>query len=167
MRIGIDFDRVIIDTDELDKQIKEETGLCHVEADVFDEQGNYSPRKHAEACGVDVEEVCNQLEDITEFVYDDVDELEQLGPEYDLVLVTRGRKEYQKRKLDRADVKHLFDEIYILPESLEERPKDDSTGIDFLVDDLEEEVERVDVPGMVFDREEQSMQDVVDRVEEL
>ncbi len=162
MKIGIDFDRVLFKTDDFNEYLKENTGLHHVEGSVYDEHGCYSPKKHAELSGIDVENVYEALDNLNQFLYRDVDELNRLKPEHELVIVTRGEKKFQKEKVRASGAHRLFDQIYIIQEGSK-----DIEGLDFLVDDREEEIERINIPGMVFDREKHSMKDVIDKIGEI
>lgn len=162
MRIGLDFDRVLFKTDEFNEYLEEETGLHHVDADVYDEEGCYSPKKHAKACEIDPEEVYDAIDALSRFLYPDVDELRRLKPEHDLVIVTRGEEKFQKQKVKATGAHRLFDELYIVQGA----PKNVGR-IDFLVDDRKEEVERSGLPGMIFDREKHSAEDIVERVRDL
>lgn len=159
MRIGFDFDRVLFDTDSFNEYLKEETGLHHVDANVYDEHSCYSPEKHAEACGIDVQEVYEAMRNLNQFLFNDVDELRKLRNDHELVIVTRGEEKNQRLKVKNSGAQRLFDQLFIVQEGSK------SVGqIDFLVDDREEEIERVDVPGMVFDREKHGIKDVIDTI---
>lgn len=155
MKIGLDFDRVLFDTDSFNEYMKEETGLHHVDADVYDENGNYSPEKHAEASGVDAEEVFDAIESLERFVYDDVDLLEGLEG-HTLVIVTRGEERYQRAKVEASGVRDIFEEVYVVQEGSK-----DVDSVEFLVDDREEEIHRAGIPGLVLDRDEHGMKHVV------
>lgn len=162
VKIGFDFDRVLFKTDEFNEFLKEETGLYHVEENVYDENGCYSPKKHAEECGITVEEIFDALKDLNRFLYPDVDKLKVLKQDHELVIVTRGKEKFQKEKIKNSGIQRLFDELYIV--------EDASKGvidIDFLVDDEEEEIENAEVPGMIFDREKQGLEDVIEKISEL
>lgn len=156
MRIGLDFDRVLFDTDSFDEYYKKETGLYHVDADVSDQNGNYDPIKHAKICGVDKEKVWNALSDLENFVYEDVELLNNLD-EHELVIVTRGNREFQKKKMQGSNIWNYIDEHTII----EEGPKS-KAEIDFLVDDSIEELQNADVKGYHFERPEDTIQDLLD-----
>ncbi len=162
MKIGVDFDRVLFKTDEFNEYLKEETGLHHVEADVYDENGCYSPEKHAEACGIDVEEIYSAMKNLSRFLYSDIDSLKKLKPEHELFIVTRGEEKLQKQKVKNSGANRLFDQLYIVQGA----PKNVG-GIDFLVDDREEEIENADVSGMVFDREKHDMEDLIEKIGDI
>jgi len=162
MRIGIDFDRVLFKTDEFNEYLKEETGLHHVEEDVYDNNGCYSPKKHAEACEISVKEVFQAMNDLNQFLYPDVDKLKQLKQSHELVIVTRGEEKFQKEKIKNSGVQRLFDQLYIV-----QGASKDVVDIDFLVDDREEEIKNVEIPGIVFDREKQDLEDVIKEIGEL
>lgn len=159
MRVGIDFDRVLFDTDAFNEYLKEKAGLRHVDADVYDEHGNYDPAKHAEACGVPVEKVYDAMNDLEQFLFDDVELLEKLD---DVVIVTRGEKGFQERKIHATSVLEYVDDFFVIEDGVK-----DVDDIEFLVDDREEEIERSGVPGMVFDRERHGIEDLIEKVAAL
>ncbi|MFB6217372.1 MAG: hypothetical protein ABEJ72_10495 [Candidatus Aenigmatarchaeota archaeon] len=141
MRIGIDFDRVLFDTDRFNDYMKNNIeGLVHVDTSPYDEHGNYSPEIHAELCGIPVEKVYEALEDLERFVYDDIEKLEQLS-EHDLIIVTRGRKKFQETKIQNSGVKNFFDQVVVVEEG-----DKDVKDIDFLVDDREAELVEAGLP---------------------
>ena len=155
MKIGLDFDRVLFDTDSFNEYMKEETGLHHVEKDVYDDNENYSPEKHAEASGIDIEEVYDAIDNLQRFVYDDVELLKELE-EHTLVIVTRGEEKYQKAKIEASGVKDMFEEVYVVQEGSK-----DVDAVEFLVDDREEEIHRAGIPGLLLERDEHGMKHVV------
>lgn len=162
MRIGIDFDRVLFKTDEFNDYLKNEAGLQHVEEDIYDENGCYSPEKHAEASGIDVEKIYVAMKDLNTFLYPDIDQLNQLKPEHELVIVTRGEKKFQSTKVKNSGAQRLLDELYIVQKGTK-----DVGDIDFLVDDRKKEIMDVKVPGMIFDREKHEAKDIIERIREL
>lgn len=158
MIVGIDFDRVLFDTDTFNEAMKEATGLHHVDAEVYDENGNYSPRKHAEAAGVDPEKICSFMENGTgRFLYDDVDRIEEL--DHEVWIVTRGREKFQRAKIRESDVDEMVDRVVIIEDG------DKDAGIDFLIDDRKEELEMADLPGYVLDRSEETLEDAIEKVQ--
>lgn len=160
MKIGLDFDRVLFDTDSFDDFYKENTRLFHVDADVYDEFGDYDPSKHAKECGIDPETVYSIFEeDLSRFLYDDIDFLKKLKEEHTLIIVTRGNKRFQKAKIEASSILDYVDNFVIV-----EGERKDIADIEFLVDDREEEINSVDVPGMVFKREKHKLKDILDRI---
>lgn len=162
MKIGVDFDRVLFKTDKFNEYLKEETGLHHVEEDVYDKNGCYSPEKHAKACGINPETVYDAIKDLNRFLYSDIDSLKKLKPEHELFIVTRGEEKLQKQKVKNSGADRLFDQLYIVQGA----PKNVG-GIDFLVDDRKEEIENAGVPGMVLDREKHSIEDLIEKIGEM
>lgn len=159
MIIGVDFDRVLFDTDRFNEEMKEATGLHHVEADVYDENGNYSPEKHAEACDVDVDEVYSFVEEnIRKFIYPDVKALEEL--DHEIWIVTRGNESFQRAKIDNSGLEKIAEKVKVV----EEGGKD--VGIDFLIDDREKELEMADLPGYVLDRGQETLKDAIEEVKQ-
>jgi FMN phosphatase YigB (HAD superfamily) len=157
MRIGIDFDRVLFDTDSFNKYLKQNLdGLKHVETPPYNEHGVYSPKIHAEMCGIDVEKIYAAMKDLRQFVYEDVEVLEEL--DHELVLVTRGQKEMQERKIEGAEIADKFDDVFIV-----EKGSKDVGNIGFLIDDQKKEIEKAGLPGFEFDREEHSLDEALRR----
>ncbi|MFB6244924.1 MAG: hypothetical protein ABEJ03_01100 [Candidatus Nanohaloarchaea archaeon] len=161
MRIGVDFDRVLFDTDSFDSALKEKTGLYHVEEDVYDDNGCYSPEKHARVCGIEPEEVYDWVTQAGEFVYNDYRALEDLKENHELVLVTRGHERFQRAKIEASGVERVFDRIEVV-----KTESKDSVGIDLLIDDSEEEHDMTNVMGMLFDRDSHQVEDAVGFVRE-
>lgn len=159
MILGIDFDRVLFDTDRFNEDLKEATELHHVEAEVYDENGNYSPEKHAEAAGADTENIYEFVEqNARKYIYPDVKELAKL--EHEIWIVTRGEKKFQEAKIQAAGIENLAEKIVVV----EDGSKD--VGVDFLIDDRMEELENADLPGYVLDRSKETLKDAVEEVEE-
>jgi len=159
MNIGIDFDRVVFDTDRFNEYLKDKTGLHHVDEDLYDENGCYSPKKHAEACGIETEEIYSAVDDLNRFLYNDVDKLKDLKPEHNLILVTRGQEKFQKQKVKASGIQRLFDQLTVV-----QGASKDIANIDYLVDDRKDEIEAADIPGMVFKREENTISDLIEKL---
>jgi FMN phosphatase YigB (HAD superfamily) len=152
--IGFDFDRVLFQTDRFKEFLDEEIpGFLDSYPD-----GTYSPTRHAENLDIDVSRIYEALEEASNFVYSDVDTVENLE-EFEVVIVTRGDPRFQRRKIEHSGVLEHFDGLEIV-----ENGEKESVGIDFLVDDREKEVEDSDIPGMVFDRDRHSLSDAVERI---
>ncbi len=162
MKIGVDFDRVLFDTDSFNEYLKDETGLHHVEEDVYDEYGCYSPEKHAEACDIDVEKIYATMNNLNQFLYSDLDSLRSLKPEHELVIVTRGEEKFQREKVRNSGAQRLFDQLLIVQGATK-----DVGDIDFLVDDRKKEIKKANVPGMVFDREKHDIDNLIERIRDL
>lgn len=161
MRIGLDFDRVLFDTDSFNKHLKENVdGLEHVEASPYNENEVYSPEIHADLCGIPVERIYSAIEDTSQFLFEDVDVLEDFEDE--LVIVSRGQKNFQRAKIENSGIDELVEEVHVV-----ESGSKDQVDIDVLVDDTVTEIERLDIPGILFKREEDSLKDVLDKVKDF
>ncbi len=158
MRIGIDFDRVLFDTDAFREHLDEKIPGFN---DTYPKNQLYNPEEHAEVLGVDPEKIHETIEECEQFVYPDIEKLEKLES-HKLILVSRGDPVFQKEKIEESGVKKYFDEIVIV-----QSEDKDVVDIDLLVDDSREELENADVPGFHFDREKHSLEDVVEKVEEI
>ena len=154
--VGFDFDRVLFKTDNFKQYLDHELpGFLESYP-----EGLYDVNKHAEKMNIDVEEVYRALDRAEDFVYDDIGLVQELEG-FDAIIVSRGDYRFQRRKIEQSEVLEHFEGMEIVSDE-----DKDSVGIDFLVDDRAEEVQRVDVPGMVFDREKHSMQDAINRIRE-
>ncbi len=162
MIIGLDFDRVLFDTDSFDEYYKENVeGLEHVEANVYDENGNYNPEKHAEICGIPSENIWKALQNLERFLYNDIELLKELS-DHTLIIVTRGNKKFQERKIKSSNSLKYVDNYKIV----EKGPKD-QVKIDLLVDDREKELERANIPGVKLSRPQESLKKVISKVEDF
>lgn len=157
MIVGLDFDRVLFKTDEfkafLDKKIP---GFL----ENYPDEGNYDPETHAEKIGLDVQKIFDVLEYASDFVYEDVPKLEELRNSHKLIVISRGDPYFQERKIVDSAIAEHVDGYFIV----EKEPKDD-IDIDFLVDDREEELDDVSVPGFLMKRDEHDITDVIEAVQ--
>lgn len=160
MKIGIDFDRVLFDTEKFKQHLEEKIPGFDQSYKDARENGLYNPEKHAEILGVEVEKIFEEIENAKNFLYDDIEELENL--EHELIIVSRGDKEFQGLKIQESGVmEHLDDFKVVEDENKQVR------GIEALVDDREDELEKIDVPGYLFDRGEDELDDVKNWINEL
>jgi FMN phosphatase YigB (HAD superfamily) len=152
MIIAFDFDRVLFRTEEFKEFLDDEIpGFL----EKYPEEGRYNPEEHAERLGVDKEEIFEALEEAERFVYGDLEVLEGFPDRFELVIVSRGDPSFQERKIRNSGALEFFDNFFIV-----EDESKDSVTMDFLVDDWEKEVEEAEVPGYVFDRSEEGLEDV-------
>ncbi len=159
MKIGLDFDRVLFDTDGFKQHLFEEIeGFDRTYSEA--KQKVYSPERHAEILGISSGKIYSILEDAENFLYPDIEKLDTL--EHTFIIVSRGDKKFQNIKIEKSRAIEHVDGLYIVQDD----PKD-VTDIDFLVDDSKEELENVDIPGFHFDREKHDINDIIKKVEEL
>ncbi|WP_414837797.1 hypothetical protein ACK3SF_00105 [Candidatus Nanosalina sp. VS9-1] len=156
MIIGLDFDRVLFETDRFKDFLDSEIPGFLEE---YPKEGNYDPDLHADNLEVGVKKIFQALEHADRFLYDDIEALEELRDDFQLMIVSRGDPYFQERKIAESGALEHVDGYFIV----EDEDKDE-IDIDFLVDDREEEIERVSVPGIVFDRSERSLDYVVEAV---
>jgi len=162
--LGIDFDRVLFNTDEFDQYMRDNVDeLEHVEdPEPLDENGNYDPERHAEILGFNPEKIYNILHDLEKFIYSDVEALDRLPEDVEKLIVTRGNLRFQSTKIENSGVLEHVDDYVVVEEGSK-----DVENIDFLVDDRKREHDQVSTPGMLFDRSKHSMEDVVEKVRKL
>lgn len=160
MRIGIDFDRVLFKTDKFKEYLNEEVdGLKHVDASPYNEHGVYSPKIHAELCDIEEEDIYNAISGLEDFLYEDVYLLEE--SDHEIVIVTRGLSKFQKAKIEASGAHKYVDKIIIV-----EKGSKDVADIEFLIDDVEGEIEKADLPGFVLERGEDSLSDALKEAED-
>lgn len=162
IKIGIDFDRVLFKTDEFKRHLFNRFEEFKPTYDEACEEGVYCPEKHADLMNISVQEIFKELQNTSKFLYDDVKQLNELRKDCKVVIVSRGDPVFQRGKIVDSGVKQYVDDFYLV----QDKPKD-SVDIDFLVDDREKELERVEVPGFLFDRDKHSVEDVIKKVREL
>ena len=163
MRIGIDLDRVLFDTDSFDDFYKEKVeGLYHVDEPAPVKHGCYDPEMHASLCGIPKDRIWKVFEnDLSQFLYSDVDLLNELN-QHKLVLVTRGHEKFQRKKAEASGVSKIFDEIHVVQEESK-----DSIDIDILADDSNEELENISIPGIKINRPEEGIEKIIKKVENI
>ncbi|WEL23980.1 hypothetical protein [Candidatus Nanohalovita haloferacivicina] len=158
MKVGLDFDRVLFRTDEF----KEEVLFAEIEN--FQEtyskiDGVYSPEKHAEKLGISIEKIMECLDRASEYLYEDIELLRDSNHEF--IIVSRGDPVFQEEKVQRSGALDFVEDHIIL----QDRTKD-VEGIEFLVDDLKKEIQNANIEGFHFKRPENSLKDVLNRLEE-
>lgn len=165
MRIGVDFDRVLFDTEDFKHYLDEEIPGFLDSYGLATGEG-YNPEKHAEIMDVDPEVIYDTLDYETErFMYEDVDVLGELEDEHDVVIISRGDPEFQGIKIENADLGY---EYFIVTGESEENPKQlgENTQhpadqpLDYLIDDREYEHENFDGSGFHLQRPEDRLEDV-------
>lgn len=161
MRVGIDLDEVLFDTDRFKSRLKREFPDFEESYESSKSGGLYRFEEHAERMGVDPARVLELAGSSSDLVLDRVEKLESL--DHELILVSKGREEFQRAKIQGTRLKQVFDEVHVFEEF--ELPKDEA-DIDFLIDDRESELEKVEVPGRRFDLESGSVEDLIRLIEE-
>ncbi|PSG99119.1 MAG: hypothetical protein BRC29_03255 [Nanohaloarchaea archaeon SW_7_43_1] len=157
MKIGIDFDRVLFDTDGFKKNLTEKFPEFNETYDQAKKDNYYNLEKHAKLLGVEEEKLLAEMRKCEEYLYSDVEKLEKLKDKHELIIVTRGDPVLQKEKLEYSGALEYFDGYEIVTDGSK-----DVRGIDFLVDDWKEELERIDLPGLLIDRQKEGMEKVIE-----
>jgi phosphomannomutase len=156
MKIGIDFDRVLFDTDSFKQELDTEFPKFGDTYDQAKKDGFYNLQKHADIMGVSEEELLDEMRNCRKHLYSDIEELEKLRDEHEVIVVTRGDPVIQKEKLEYSGALEYVDGYEIITEGTKE-----VGGIDFLIDDWEEELERVELPGLHLDREKEGLDKII------
>lgn len=165
MRIGVDFDRVLFDTPDFKEYLENEIPGFLDTYGLATGQG-YDPERHAEIMDIDPQTIYDTLNyQGGRFLYDDVDELDEWDSEHEVVVISRGDKEFQGTKIENAE---LGFEYFIVTGEAQENPKQLGDGtqhsgevpLDFLVDDRVYEHNNFDGPGYHLQRHEDSLEDV-------
>jgi FMN phosphatase YigB (HAD superfamily) len=164
--VGFDFDRVLFDTEKFkDHLFRSIDGFDETYSEAVDENNVYRPKKHAEILDISMEEFWHAVEYADQCLYEDVDKLEQLPGDLRAVIVSRGAQTFQTEKIKKSGILDYVDEFIVV----QERAKDEATGIDFLVDDASIELERTSLPKerlIHFKRSEEDLQDVLSKLKQ-
>lgn len=162
MRIGLDFDRVLFDTDSFDDFYKNHVeGLHHTEDPAPVKNGVYDPEMHAEQCNIPKERIWKVFDhDLSQFLFEDIDLLDEL--DHELIIVTRGHEKFQSLKVEASGIKEKVRDVFVVQEKSK-----DSVDIDLLVDDSSEEIERVNIPTIKIDRSKEGLEKVLKKVKEF
>lgn len=164
LRIGIDFDRVLFDTDRFKEELSEAIEGFQEGYEEAKEGYTYSHVRHAEISDKDLERFDEILEKSEEFLFEDIDVLESL--DHEIVLITRGEPDHQIEKIKHSGIHKLVEETHIINGPPEKKPKD-FLDLDLLVDDQKYEIEEVETETFHFDRSENSLKDVLEKVRDL
>lgn len=162
MKIGIDFDRVLFKTEEFKEHLFNRFEDFEDTYKQAEKDGVYCPHRHAELMGTTVQEIFNELQNTSRFLYSDVEKLQQLQDRVEVVIVSRGDPVFQRGKIVDSGATDYVDDFHIV----QDKPKD-VVDIDFLVDDLERELEMTKIPGFLFNREKHSVDDIIRKVRQL
>lgn len=166
MRIGIDFDRVLFDTEEFKDYLEQEIPGFLESYGLATGEG-YDPEKHAEIMEIEPDRIYDTLDYSSgRFLYDDTIFLEELEKEQEVVIISRGDPEFQSTKIENADLGH---EYFIVTGDSEENPKQLGNGtqhpeenpLDYLIDDREYEHESFNGPGFHMERPQDNLADVI------
>ena len=162
-RVGIDFDRVLFDTDGFADALKEEFSFKE-KTDAHYPGGLYDIRAHAESSGVDPEKVIEFAEStIRDFTFDGLHHFEEL----DAFVVTRGLRWWQELKVRNSGVLDYVDGFVVVDHpDIGERDKQVG-DIDLLVDDTEDELEAVGCETFHYDHTQHTPRDIVEKASDL
>ncbi len=166
MRIGVDFDRVLFDTEQFKQYLENEI------PEFLDTYGlatgeGYDPEKHAEIMGISADTIYNTLDyESGRFSYEDVEKLDRWAEKHEVVIISRGDHEFQGTKIENAELGFPY---HIVTGKAKDNPKQLGNGtlhpeeqpIDFLVDDRDYEHENFEGPGYHLQRPEDQLSDVV------
>jgi len=134
VKIGVDFDRVLFDTDGFKKNLTEKFPEFNETYNQAKKDSYYNLEKHARLLGVEEEKLLAEMRKCEEYLYSDVKKLEKLKDKHELLIVTRGDPVVQKEKLEYSGALEYFNGYEIVTDGSK-----DVRGIDFLVDDWKEE----------------------------
>lgn len=165
MRVGVDFDRVLFDTEDFKDYLEQKIPGFLDSYGLATGEG-YNPEKHSEIMDVEPDVIYDTLDYETgRFLYDDIDVLGELDEQHEVVIISRGDPEFQGTKIENADLDH---EYFIVTGESEENPKQlgektqhpGEQPLDYLIDDREYEHESFDGPGFHMQRPRDGLEDV-------
>lgn len=144
MKIGLDFDKTVFDTESFVQQMPTDPDVFKKAFEKAYLSGEYTLEKHVdflEEQGVSTDkDRLRQLYEKSPTYLRYRDYLQELSANHDLYLVTRAdTKGWQQRKIAASDAEQYFKDIFIVyDDSLKDVPE-----LDVLVDDSREELEDV------------------------
>lgn len=161
MRIGIDFDGVLFNTEAFKQFLNTELpGYLDTYRDAFNTV--YDPEKHAALLNISVDTLYDTVTDAEQFLYPDADVLQRFQEHGTVVIVSAGPETFQRKKITGSGVTQYVDTVIITGDT----PKD-QYSIDVLIDDSATEIERVSIPTFHFNREEHGLQDALQWVKQV
>lgn len=161
MKIGIDFDRVLFDTDGFKEELETIFSGFSEKYEVACNP-NYDFKKHAELLGVSEQDILAELENTRNFLYKDVKLLAKLWDDHEIIIVSRGNPVFQEKKIESSGALEFVHGYVIVQEE-----DKDIVELDLLVDDRKKELERANVEGMLFRREDNTIEDIVEKVRSI
>lgn len=151
---------MLFDTDSFKQHLNEKLpGFSETYSDAR-ENGLYNPEKHSQILEVEVEEIFRHIEHARNFLYEDIEELDDI--EHELVIVSRGDQEFQELKIQESGITEYVNDYTVV-----ENDSKQVAGIEALVDDREKELEEVNVPGLHFRRPDDRIVKIKNWLEKL
>ena len=167
MRIGLDFDHVLFNTEKFKQKLFNEIkNFDETYSDAKDGEGHYIPERHAEILGISVERIHEAICHADNCLYSDLDELKELSDKHELIVVSRGDPQFQTEKIEKSGILEYVDDYVVLKQG----SKDEVANIDFLVDDSEMEHQLVNLSEdrkFLFKRPENNVKDIIRRIEQI
>jgi FMN phosphatase YigB (HAD superfamily) len=151
MRVGVDFDHTLFDTDGFYQETEQrlDTDIDHVKEtvqNIVSETGKYSLTAHADRLGIPADALEAAYRTAPQHLYSQ-DWLREQGSEYDIVIVTRdshtGWQDIKTRYAGLQDHDHVSDVRIVSGEDT--KYFDD---LDVLIDDSPPEIQAVEEQGM-------------------
>lgn len=166
LRIGIDFDRTLFDTDGFKEKLEKDFPNFSETYSDAKVNGVYRPGKHAEILGIDLQRLFDEFRKADEFIYSDMEKLARYqNTGISLFLVSRGDKEFQRIKIKSSGISDYFEKTAIISKSIDAAPKDSVVDIDLMIDDRREELEAMEIPGILVDPERKDVEKVIEAIE--
>jgi|GEM_PF-490806 hypothetical protein len=174
MRVGVDFDRVLFNTEEFKDYLEEEIP-GFLDSYGLDTGQGYDPEQHAKIMDISPDEIYGTLNcGSSRFLYEDIGVLDDLEKEHghEVVIISRGDEEFQSTKIENAE---LNQDHCIVTGKSDENPKQlgentqhpDRDPIEYLIDDREYEHENFRGEGFHLKRPDDSLEDVFTESGEL
>jgi FMN phosphatase YigB (HAD superfamily) len=120
MKIGLDFDRVLFDTDSFKEELNDKFPKFGDTYDQAKKDGFYNLEKHAELLDIEQEELLEEMRKCQEYLYSDTEKLDELGEDHEVIIVTRGDPVIQKEKLECSGALEYVDDYEIITEGTKE-----------------------------------------------
>lgn len=152
MIIGIDFDRVLFDTESFKDDISDDIPgfLDHYRKN----RSRYQTKPAAKDIPVQLSVLESALQNLESYLIEDVQAL--ADSEHVFVIVSRGPQWFQRQKITNSNITTYIPRYIIV----DTEPKD-MANIDLLIDDSMDELNRISIPSFHFERHKHSVRSIL------
>jgi hypothetical protein len=157
MIVGIDFDRVLFDTESFKDRLDDHHPgfLKHYDNNRF----LYQTKPRDDDIPVPGAELETTLADLQPYLIDNAEALRESDQTF--VIVSRGPQWFQRKKITNSGITTYIPRYTIV----DTEPKD-MTNIDFLIDDNQDELQRISIPSFHFNRREHTVETILSLFED-
>jgi hypothetical protein len=157
MIVGIDFDRVLFDTEAFKEELEAHHPgfLEHYDNNRY----LYQTKPGDDDIPVPVSELEATMSELQPYLIENVEALSK--SDLTFVIVSRGPQWFQRKKISNSNITTYIPR-YI---TVDTEPKD-MTNIDYLIDDNQDELQRISIPSFHFKRQEHTVDTILSLFED-